>query len=39
MLAYKPPGSKLNLEITELDMDCLVPGEYLNDKIIDFYLM
>ncbi len=36
---YQPPGSKLSLEITELDLDCLEPGEYLNDKIIDFYLM
>jgi len=39
LLSYKPAGSKLNLEIVEADLDCLYRGEYLNDKIIDFYLM
>ena len=45
---YRPSGSKLHFEITggDLnclhphggDLNCLHPHEYLNDKIINFYL-
>ena len=35
---YKPPGSKVSLEVTTLDMESLAPEEYVNDKIMDFYL-
>ena len=39
LLIYNPSGSKLHFEITGVDLNCLHPQEYLNDKIIDFYLM
>ena len=39
LLTYKPAGSKLHLEITVQDIFCLERGEYLNDHIMDFYLM
>ena len=29
----------MNIEISEMDLDCLEPGVYLNDRVIDFYLM
>ena len=38
LLTYKPQGSKVTLDIMSADVECLEPGEYLNDKIIDFYL-
>ena len=38
LLTYKPQGSKVTLDIMSADVECLDPGEYLNDKIIDFYL-
>ena len=39
VLTYKPKQSNTVLSITGLDMQCLQVGEYLNDKIINFYLM
>ena len=38
LLTYKPQGSKVTLDIMSADVECLDPGEHLNDKIIDFYL-
>ena len=38
LFTYKPVGSKMTLDIMSADVECLDPGEYLNDKIIDFYL-
>ena len=38
LLTYKPVGSKLSMDMMSADLECLEPGEYLNDKIIDFYL-
>ena len=38
VLLYPVPGSKHSFTITTGDLDCLVEGEYLNDKIINFYL-
>eukprot|EP00731_Ephydatia_muelleri_P028369 Em0020g13a len=38
LLMYRPSGSKLQFEITGGDLNCLHPHEYLNDKIINFYL-
>ncbi|KAL5474078.1 hypothetical protein EMCRGX_G028652 [Ephydatia muelleri] len=38
LLMYRPSGSKLHFEITGGDLNCLHPHEYLNDKIINFYL-
>lgn len=38
LVTYKPQGSKVMLDIMSADVECLDPGEYLNDKIIDFYL-
>ena len=31
-------GSRDRVEVLEGDLECLKPGEFLNDKIIDFYL-
>ncbi|CAI8051772.1 Sentrin-specific protease 6, partial [Geodia barretti] len=39
ILTYKPEGSRVNIEISEMDLDCLERGVYLNDRVIDFYLM
>eukprot|EP00731_Ephydatia_muelleri_P039236 Em1250g1a len=38
LLMYRPSGSKRHFEITGGDLNCLHPHEYLNDKIINFYL-
>ncbi|KAL5105440.1 Sentrin-specific protease 7 [Taenia crassiceps] len=35
---YHPPGSKDGILLTEADVDCLSPGVFLNDTIINFYL-
>lgn len=35
---YKPLGGKVNIEVTVLDLESLAPDEYVNDKIMDFYL-
>ena len=37
-LLYKPKGCKDGVELMTDDVTCLHPGEYLNDKIMDFYL-
>ena len=39
ILTYKPEGTRVNIEISEMDLDCLEPNVYLNDRVIDFYLM
>ncbi|XP_064404328.1 uncharacterized protein LOC135349688 isoform X1 [Halichondria panicea] len=39
LLAYNvPAGSKVNIEVSTHDVDTLAPGEYINDKVVDFYL-
>jgi len=37
-LKYQPEGSKMAVELTRSDVDTLEAGEFLNDKIVDFYL-
>ena len=39
ILTYKPEETTVNIEISEMDLACLEPGIYLNDRVIDFYLM
>ena len=39
MFVYPPPPSIGGIAITTVDIKCLDPGTYLNDTIIDFYLM
>lgn len=38
LFVYPPPPKKGGIAITNVDIDCLQPGVYLNDIIIDFYL-
>ena len=38
LFVYPPPPIKGGIAITNADVDCLRPGIYLNDTIIDFYL-
>ena len=38
LLTYKPEGCKFGVELMSMDMETLNPGEFLNDKIMDFYL-
>lgn len=38
LLTYKPKGCKVGVELRTMDVETLDPGEYLNDKIMDFYL-
>ncbi len=39
LLTYNvPAGSKVNIELSTHDLDTLLPGEYINDKVVDFYL-
>ena len=38
LFVYPPPPTKGGIAITNADVDCLSPGIYLNDTIIDFYL-
>ncbi|XP_030060002.1 sentrin-specific protease 7 [Microcaecilia unicolor] len=38
LIVYPPPPTKGGLGVTIEDLDCLEPGEFLNDVIIDFYL-
>ena len=38
LLCYKPKGCKVGVELMTTDVETLEPGEYLNDKIMDFYL-
>nr|CUU97455.1 hypothetical transcript [Hymenolepis microstoma] len=35
---YKPPGSKDSVFLTYADIECLAPGMFVNDTIINFYL-
>lgn len=38
IFVYPPPPKKGGIALTNVDVDCLEPGIYLNDIIIDFYL-
>ena len=38
ILVYPSPPKKGGIALTNVDVDCLRPGIYLNDIIIDFYL-
>lgn len=39
LLTYNvPAGCKVNIEVSTHDVDTLSPREYLNDKVVDFYL-
>ena len=38
IFVYPPPPKKGGIALTNVDVDCLLPGIYLNDIIIDFYL-
>ena len=38
MFVYPLPPQKGGIAITNADVECLMPGIYLNDTIIDFYL-
>ena len=38
MFVYPLPPKKGGIALTNVDVDCLDPGVYLNDIIIDFYL-
>lgn len=38
LLSYKPKGCKVSLELMAMDVETLNHSEYLNDKIINFYL-
>ena len=35
ILTYKPEETTVNIEISEMDLACLEPGIYLNDRVID----
>ncbi|VUZ52139.1 unnamed protein product [Hymenolepis diminuta] len=35
---YRPPGSKDSIFLTYADIECLAPGMFVNDTIINFYL-
>ena len=37
LLSYKPSGCKVGVELMTMDVETLNPGQYLNDKIMDFY--
>ena len=38
IFVYPSPPKKGGIALTNVDVDCLLPGVYLNDIIIDFYL-
>ena len=38
LFVYPPPPRKGGIALKKVDVDCLLPGIYLNDIIIDFYL-
>jgi len=38
LFVYPPPPKKGGIALKKVDVDCLLPGIYLNDIIIDFYL-
>nr|XP_032832552.1 sentrin-specific protease 6-like [Petromyzon marinus] len=38
LVVFPPPPAKGAISVTNEDLSCLNPGEFLNDVIIDFYL-